>query len=44
MELFQLAKSELLKSNTERGHPFQYFCLGTFGEHPEIPKGTLRDN
>ena len=35
MELFKLAKAELLRSNADRRHPFLYFTLATFGQYPE---------
>lgn len=36
MELFKLAKAELLRSNADRKHPFLYFTLATFGLYPEV--------
>ncbi|MEZ5040023.1 MAG: pyridoxamine 5'-phosphate oxidase family protein [Saprospiraceae bacterium] len=36
MELFALAKSELLNSNADRHHPFRYFSLGTISDYPEV--------
>ncbi|MEL6812988.1 MAG: pyridoxamine 5'-phosphate oxidase family protein [Bacteroidota bacterium] len=35
MKLLAFTKAELLLSNTEKGHPFRYFYLSTFGEFPE---------
>jgi pyridoxine/pyridoxamine 5'-phosphate oxidase len=36
MSLFQLAKTELLRANADRKHPFRTFWLGTFGTFPEV--------
>lgn len=36
MSLLQLAKSELLRANADRKHPFRNFWLGTFGAYPEV--------
>jgi len=36
MTLIALAKSELLRANADRKHPFRTFSLGTFGAYPEI--------
>ncbi|MCB0586694.1 MAG: pyridoxamine 5'-phosphate oxidase family protein [Phaeodactylibacter sp.] len=36
MELFELAKAELLRSNAGPRHPFLFFNLATFGQYPEV--------
>ncbi|MEL6866990.1 MAG: pyridoxamine 5'-phosphate oxidase family protein [Bacteroidota bacterium] len=36
MELYQLAQSELIRSNADRRHPFRYFYLATMGTFPEV--------
>lgn len=35
MNLLPYTKAEFQLSNTEKGHPFRYFYLSTFGEFPE---------
>ncbi|MBX2873473.1 MAG: pyridoxamine 5'-phosphate oxidase family protein [Saprospiraceae bacterium] len=36
MDLFEIAKAELLRSNADRKHPFRLMYLSTFGEYPEV--------
>lgn len=36
MDLFKLAKTELLRSNVDRKHPFRLLYLSTLGEYPEV--------
>jgi pyridoxamine 5'-phosphate oxidase len=36
MQLFDLAKAELIRSNADRRHPFRFFWLGTTGVFPEV--------
>ncbi|MCB0551597.1 MAG: pyridoxamine 5'-phosphate oxidase family protein, partial [Phaeodactylibacter sp.] len=43
MELFELAKAELLRSNTDHRHPFRYFSLATFGLFPEVRTVVARE-
>ncbi len=43
MELLDLAKAELLRSNADRKHPFLYFWLGTQGDYPEVRMVVKRD-
>ena len=35
MDLFELARTELLRSHESQRHPFLYFSLATFGHYPE---------
>ncbi|MEM7085659.1 MAG: pyridoxamine 5'-phosphate oxidase family protein [Bacteroidota bacterium] len=35
MNLLPYTKSEFQLSNTQKGHPFRYFYLSTFGDYPE---------
>ncbi|MEM6965141.1 MAG: pyridoxamine 5'-phosphate oxidase family protein [Bacteroidota bacterium] len=36
MNLFDFAKSELIRSNADRRHPFRFFSLATLGVYPEV--------
>ncbi len=36
MQLFELAREELLCSNDDRDHPYCVFWLATFGDYPEL--------
>jgi len=47
MKLLAFTKAELLLSNTQKGHPFHYAYLSTFGEYPEtrmvVNRGVSQD-
>ncbi|MCO6477651.1 MAG: pyridoxamine 5'-phosphate oxidase family protein [Phaeodactylibacter sp.] len=43
MELFELAKAELLRSNADHRHTFRYFSLATFGLYPEVRTVVARE-
>ena len=36
MDLLELARAELLRSNADRKHPFRLMYISTFGEYPEV--------
>jgi len=42
MELFLLAQAELLRSNVDRKHPFNYFWVTTLDYFPEVRTVVLR--
>lgn len=43
MELLDLARAELLRSNADAKHPFRFFYLATQGAYPEVRTVVKRD-
>lgn len=43
MDLLELVKAELVRSNADQRHPFRFFYLATTGTYPEIRTVVKRD-
>lgn len=43
MQLIEKIRTELIRSNGDRRHPFRYFHLATFGDYPEVRTLVLRE-